>query len=283
MDFLERAINHRFNLLRLLFRKLCAWYLLSFRSPQVSEEFQQQSFNGLELNRAAGLAALNKVLNSLFEVDYSERNGMFSEHLILLAAISIKYKNNINKVLEIGTYDGRTSLILAELFKGASIRTIDLPSSDSSFLGSYNRRESATQFEQDRDKMLSRSNQIVFHACNSICLAGHEDQYDLIWIDGAHGYPVLAMDIVNCYRLCKQGGYILVDDLWETSSISDKMYRSGACLESIKALKEAGLITDWSKIHKRLGSQFNLPWKKKFVALFRKRLVSSQLFLSDKN
>ena len=47
---------------------------------------------------------------------YNENDGMFSEHLILISAISVS-RANIKRVLEIGTHNGRTALILSHLFR----------------------------------------------------------------------------------------------------------------------------------------------------------------------
>ena len=46
---------------------------------------------------------------------YDENDGMFSEHLVLISSISVS-NLNIKRVLEVGTHDGRTALILSRLF-----------------------------------------------------------------------------------------------------------------------------------------------------------------------
>ena len=38
--------------------------------------------------------------------------------------------------------------------------------------------------------------------------------YDLIWIDGAHGYPIITIDIVNSLRIINPKGIILCDDIY---------------------------------------------------------------------
>ena len=34
-------------------------------------------------------------------------------------------------------------------------------------------------------------------------------------IDGAHGYPTVAMDIINSLRLANINAYILIDDIFK--------------------------------------------------------------------
>ena len=71
-------------------------------------------------------------------------------------------------------------------------------------------------------------------------------EFDLIWIDGAHGYPIVAMDIINSYRLGNSGAFILIDDIWKKGNLSDKMYKSIGGYESLKSLYEAKLINNFS-------------------------------------
>ena len=40
---------------------------------------------------------------------------------------------------------------------------------------------------------------------NSLELTNSKNSYDMIWIDGAHGYPYVTIDIINSLRLLKRG------------------------------------------------------------------------------
>ena len=105
---------------------------------------------------------------------------------------------------------------------------------------------------------------------NSLLLTQLDESFDLIWIDGAHGYPIVSMDVINSYRLGSQSAFVLIDDIWKDASESDKMYKSVGGFESLNALVEAGLIDSFSLFEKRLRGQFNFPGAKKFVGLFVK-------------
>ena len=207
---------------------------------------------------------------------YDENFGMYSEHLIMLAAIS-ELDQHFKGVLEIGTFDGVTAGILSVLFADAAIDTVDLDYNNPEFIKTYGRGVSAAKFAQEREKVLSSIEKVNFKACNSITLANWNVQYDVIWIDGAHGYPVVAMDVINAYRLCAPGGFVLIDDIWTTGSASDKFYRSTAGFNSLRELVSAGLIDDFHLIPKRLGGKHNLRWTKKYVGCFRKPLINEKL------
>ena len=80
-----------------------------------------------------------------------------------------------------------------------------------------------------------------------------DEKFDLIWIDGAHGYPVVAMDLINSFRLANKGAFILIDDIWKSVDISDGMYKSVAGFECLDALVSAQLIPKYFLVNKRLG------------------------------
>ena len=77
---------------------------------------QNAKFKSVGLNRVTGERKLNEVLGQYLGKKYDERDGMFSEHLVLLASIAVS-NHQIKSVLEIGTFDGQTALILSKFFQ----------------------------------------------------------------------------------------------------------------------------------------------------------------------
>ena len=266
---IERIVSSRFNLPRRIYRRLWREYAKKTSFYKVKSSVQNQIFYEIGLSRADGLTKLNNVLMECFGVNYDEKDDMYSEHLVLLSSISC-LNQSIKNILEIGTYKGRTALILSKLFKEANILSIDLPATDSDFESTYNRETKVQDFVENRNKNLTNK-RIRFLETNSITLANIEEKFDLIWVDGAHGYPIVSMDIVNSYRLCRKDGYVLIDDVWEQVDYSDKYYKSIAAHESLSELKIAKLINDFYLIPKRLGGEWNLPWEKKYVGFFRRQ------------
>jgi len=237
---------------------------------EVPVQAQEHEMSLLGLTRESGLERLNSVLEELFDKQYDERDGTFSEHLIILSSISVS-GIAVDKILEIGTFDGRAALILSRLFPTANIVTIDLPSTDEKFKNSYNRSNSVNTFVKQRDDYLKEASNVEFREMNSLELSKCDEKFDLIWIDGAHGYPVVAMDIINSFRLANDNGYVLIDDIWKTASESDKVYKSVGGFESLQSLVDAGLVTSVSLLPKRLSGQFNYPGAKKYIGCFLKK------------
>jgi len=255
------------NFSKRIYRRLFLEYVKKFPRYKINTFDQDQIFDEIGLSRSDGLTKLNNILTQYFDENFDEKNGMYSEHLVMLSSISCINKP-IKNILEIGTFDGKTALILSKLFEDANILTVDLPATDVDFESTYNRHNLLQDFVENRNKNLANK-RIKFLEVNSVALANFEEKFDLILIDGAHGYPVVSMDIINSYRLCSENGYVLVDDVWRSVDYSDKFYKSIAAHESLMTLKSSKLINDFYLIPKRLGEEFNLPWAKKYVGFFQ--------------
>ena len=210
---------------------------------------------GASSDRELTQKRLNECLKEGNLPPYNEDLGMYSEHLMLFSAIALNHQYRPNNILEIGTYDGKSALILSKLFPDATITTIDLQDNDPTFTSSYGREdeEARLSFIQERDSNLSKSNNINFIQKNSLYLARLEGaKFDMIWIDGAHGYPVACCDITSSIKLLSDKGILMCDDVWTKLGNSDKMYSSIATNETLQAYDDAG-ITRTKLIRKRLG------------------------------
>ena len=236
------------------------------------EKEQEDIFRAtLGINRQDGLKNLQALCRLVLNHEYDENYGMMSEHLVLLSALACSKEFRICKILEIGTFDGKTSCLLGAMFPTASILTIDLPPDDKGFLETYQREDGAHHFISKRNEMVNKYPNINFEEKNSACLVNSPaDDFDLVWIDGAHGYPVVAFDIINSFRIVKHGGLVLVDDVWIERKINDHIYSSVGAYESLTQLVKANLIKSFSLIYKRIGGEYNTIENKKFVAFFQK-------------
>ena len=212
---------------------------------------QDDSFSSLGLNRSYGLKKLIEIKK---EYPFIQQE-MSSEHQTLFASLSIS--KSFKNILEIGTYDGTNAFLLSKLFPNSNILTIDLDDEDNNFVNSYDRNESVADFCKKRDKILNKSRNIYFKKTNSLKLIFNNDKFDLIWIDGAHGYPVVTSDIVNSIRLLNSGGIIMCDDVWKsTPNNQDSMYSSIASFETLTSLSEAKII-NFKLVYKRLSRIHN--------------------------
>ena len=235
------------------------------------EEEQNKIFEHFGLNRQEGI---KKLTSTKKDLDFKLRDsGMSSEHEIIFSSLSLSKNKSFIDILEIGTFDGFNSLLLSNLFPNSNIDTIDLSETDDDFVNFYNRKDNINKFIQDRNIILSKNKNINFSPINSLKLLNYKKKYDLIWIDGAHGYPGVCIDIINSLHILKENGLILCDDvhLKLNQSNSDAMYSSIATYETLNELKKEDLI-NFRLIYKRLSAQHNsIENKRKFVAIVSKK------------
>jgi predicted O-methyltransferase YrrM len=242
---------------KIYFKKIYNYYYF--------EKKQNLIFKKLGLNR---LKAINK-LDSIYAIYPFLKNNMQSEHGTLFSAISLKIKKKI-KILEIGTHDGKNAYLLSKLFAKSSITTVDLPNNDKNFRLTYNRNKQYYLFCKSRDKIIKKSKNVFFKKINSLNLIFFKKKFDLIWIDGAHGYPIVVSDIINSIKLLNTKGIILCDDIFlDNIPIQDNIYTSIATFETLQNLENADII-NYKLIYKRLDINNNSnPNLRKFIGFVK--------------
>tara|TARA_B100000029_G_scaffold298054_1_gene291173 strand:- start:306 stop:1142 length:837 start_codon:yes stop_codon:yes gene_type:complete len=269
--FLRKIFNNLSQPLKIpikLLNKFLNIYFFFRYSLNYNENYyanlQEEKFKKINLNRAEGLEKLNNIKSKYSFIE----SQMSSEHQAIMAAISVNKRLEIKKILEIGTFDGKNTFLLSQLFSEAEITTLDLEDDSSDFKKYYDREnlEKRKNFIFERNKILQMSKKIKFIQKNSVKLIFDQEKYDLIWIDGAHGYPVVTIDIINALRLINKNGIILCDDIYINKIKDvDEMYNSNASYETLKTLKSSGLL-DYNLLFKRLDKKNNsVPSKRKYV------------------
>lgn len=239
----------------------------SFEKNLVLE--QNSKFIELKLDRIKGLVKLNKILKEHYGTEYNEKNGMWSEHLILFASIA-ESDYVINNILEIGTFNGETAQILSALFPKSSILTIDLPFTQILETQMYKYETKNSKLIFKRNSNLNELSNVQFLEINSISLIENNKKFDLIWIDGDHSYPTAVIDIANAARLLSIDGIGICDDVYMKAREGKLDGRSTASIETLKGLDKAGLIK-YNLLHKRIGGFFNFPSaNKKYLGVFTK-------------
>ena len=250
----SRKINYLFKLKK---------YDLNFYKNE-----QDNIFTSISLDREVGLKNLYQIKKQI-SLKINTKREMTSEHEVMLSSISQNKNIKVENILEIGTYDGFNAFLLSNLFPNSKIYTIDLPEDDKDFVESYKRKDNLIKFVETIKRNLSLRNNIEFLPMNSIKLIYHKKKYDLIWIDGAHGYPIVGIDIINALNLINDDGIIACDDILTDISHeeSDKIYNSIAAYEILMELKNNNII-DFKLIYKRLDAERNcVSHRRKFVAI----------------
>ena len=151
--------------------------------------------------------------------------------------------------------------------------TLDLPNRNKNFKNTYGRKKinKLNNFIEERDQLLKNCKNVTFEKSNSINLLLENKKFDLIWIDGAHGYPIVTIDIINALRLSNDNGLILCDDTFKCKiKNSDEMYFSNASLETLVSLADEKFLS-FDLFLKRVGKKFNYyPREQKVIAVVNK-------------
>lgn len=254
-----------------IFDKIYYFYKYNNYNQNIFEKAQDNLFNHYKLSRQKGVENLRNVKQNLAK-NLNINRGMSSEHEVFFSSLSLNNNHKIKNILEIGTFDGFNALLLSKLFTKTNIDTIDLPENHKDFINTYHRKSNFDKFIKDRNHILSKNEKINFFSLNSLKLLNYNKKYDLIWIDGAHGYPIVCIDIINSLHLLNKDGFIVCDDVHKNlnQTNSDKMYNSIASYETLNELSEENLI-EFKLLYKRLDAKNNcLEGNRKFLAIARK-------------
>tara|TARA_X000000950_G_scaffold8188_1_gene8997 strand:- start:8855 stop:9634 length:780 start_codon:yes stop_codon:yes gene_type:complete len=252
------------------FKKL--FYFLYCSLFYEKDKFKNQQEEIFKRNNLDRFIA-KKNLDTIIKKNNLSVSEMVSEHEVIFSSLSLDKNIKVDRILEIGTYDGSNAVLLSELFPNSQIITVDLPSKDDEFNKTYKRNnlDFQNEFIKSRNEKLSRLKNVEFIEMNSINLINEKKTFDLIWIDGAHGYPIVTIDIINSLRLCNLNGLILCDDVYvKKIKNQDPYYFSNATFETIKILKSQKLI-NYDLFLKRIDNKFNyFPIEKKYIAFIKK-------------
>lgn len=152
--------------------------------------------------------------------NFISRNGNLTPYEVMVMSCLIASFKPL-RILEIGTFDGNTTLQMAvNATEDSFIHTIDLPP------GSSETKEpvldSDIQFIQDKKKNRRKfegtkwASKIQQHLGDSTSYDfssfAKEGSLDFIFIDGGHSYPCVKSDTENALKILSQGGVILWHD-----------------------------------------------------------------------
>lgn len=123
-----------------------------------------------------------------------------------------KFVNKIDNInyLEIGAFEGRSTVFISELHNTNSITAID------TWKGSDEHREILFEkvFENFKNNINStnKSNINFFKETSDKFFEKNKNTYNLIYIDGSHEYSQVSRDFANAFHCLKKNGYLICDD-----------------------------------------------------------------------
>lgn len=135
-----------------------------------------------------------------------------SVHSLILAAVLLN--GGVKRILELGTFAGETTALMASLAPDAEIVTVDLPDDDPVQVEYVTRSKADPEsFLRIRGVNLAASG-IKFIQSDTFLLSPRDlGLFDLVWVDAWHLFPNVAWDTYLAYHVCQPGGLILCDDI----------------------------------------------------------------------
>ena len=125
--------------------------------------------------------------------------------------------NDGSKIIEIGTFEGNTTINLAKNAKGSRVFSIDLPDSKVQYALLVNQNENndrklITFSTQGIQKDVSDNIFLIKQDSGTINFKKMFEVADLCFIDGNHSSAYIKSDTLGCYSILKQGGLIIWHD-----------------------------------------------------------------------
>lgn len=117
------------------------------------------------------------------------------------------YTGTPKEILEIGSGWGIFTRICMMLSDSCRVTTIDKIPEPNSF------EKNTAGFESRIKKITGDSKEVV--------PTFKENQFDLVFVDGDHGYDGFRADFINAWRVVKNGAYIICDDVLHEKNFED--------------------------------------------------------------
>ncbi len=117
-------------------------------------------------------------------------------------------------LLEIGSYEGRSAIFFADLFKDSKISCVDTwVGSDEHKHINFNSIEN--NFDHNIKPLKDKEKLIKFKMTSDEFFKINNNKFDFIYIDGDHSNDQVLKDLKNSWSFLNNNGFLLIDDyMW---------------------------------------------------------------------
>ena len=146
-------------------------------------------------------------------------NDWFSPNIPIWDLIlnKINTEENQIKYLEIGAYEGRSTIFVCENFQNIKITVVD-PYVEydemNAVVKNSNMEKVFERFKQNTFKFSDRID--IYRNTSDDFFKKNTKKFDIIYIDGSHYYLDVKNDLINSLKFIKKNGIIICDDfIWD--------------------------------------------------------------------
>lgn len=121
--------------------------------------------------------------------------------------------HSVTKYLEIGSYEGQSTLGVANMFPYSNITCVDTWEGENQ--GSVNDNYALVKSRFDQNIQEVKHRVTIFHMPSAQALPKlltQNEKFDLIYVDGSHHSADVLFDAVNAFHLLNVGGIMIFDD-----------------------------------------------------------------------
>ena len=156
---------------------------------------------------------LKKKINDLKKIKYGNfTNSWFDDNIDYLIIYFLEEKDKIREMLEIGSFEGNSTLFFLNFFSNSNIKCVDIWEDQKNNYGETNFQSIEKKFNDNISNYLHRLEK--YKLPSNIFFKNEKklNYFDLIFIDGSHYHKHVYADAINAFKSCKISGYILFDD-----------------------------------------------------------------------
>lgn len=174
----------------------------------------------------------NNVFNSsdIRIVERDQRDGNITLFELAIICTAVKEQKQSKLIIEIGTFDGRTTLNMAvNSSPDTHIVTLDLPQGEETKFDLAPYEEQYVDKSGSGDRFVNCSDELKPFAQKITQIYGDSASYDwsrfygkadLVFVDGSHAYDYVVSDSETALKLIKPGGVILWHDYGEWDGVT---------------------------------------------------------------
>ena len=127
---------------------------------------------------------------------------------------NFKEIKNIKDILEIGSYEGRSSIFFLKNFSDSNITCVDTWQGSDEH-NNFDFRQIENNFDYNTSNFQLKRLLIKEKMTSDKFFQKNQKNFDLIYIDGDHSSHQVKIDINNSWNSLKSGGFLILDDyMW---------------------------------------------------------------------
>ena len=156
---------------------------------------------------------INKKINNIKKKDNKNfSNSWFDDNIDYLIIFLSKEKDKVKNLLEIGSFEGNSTIFFLSFFTNSKIKCVDIWEDQIKNYVNTNFKSIESKFDSNVSNYLTRLQKYKLRSNTFFFQNKFLDSFDLTFIDGSHYYKHVYADAINSFKSTKINGYILFDD-----------------------------------------------------------------------